>query len=152
MLRIYGNLLSNHIYGPITTTTGTVYSYTTKTSAFGKGLEGTQHIPSTSFMKALVFLLPINAALFKISLFAEASPRIGLVSDPLPLWVGTGHKTNHQFYILYTDVAELALSKCVETNEGKMKMYTNSIHPTSKEYLVTYHYDLLEECSSGSSR
>jgi len=31
-------------------------------------------------------------------LVAEASPRIGVVPpDPLPLWVGSGHKNNHQF-------------------------------------------------------
>jgi len=105
-----------------------------------------------SFIKALVFLLQIDAALKFHWLLKRARPRIGLVSDPLPLWVGTGHKSNHQFYVLYTDVAEIALSKCVEINKGKMEMYTNSIHPTSKEYQVTYHYDLLEECSSGSSR
>ena len=48
-------------------------------------------------------------------------------------------------YICYTDVAEVALSKCVETNEGKMEESTEEIHPTSEKYEVIYDYELLDE-------
>ena len=66
-----------------------------KDFSFWKRSWSTQHTPSHSFMKARV--VTTDKCCLKISLVAEASPRIGLVSDPLPLWVGTGQKTNHQF-------------------------------------------------------
>lgn len=41
----------------------------------------------------------------------------------------------------YTDVAEVVLSRCVETNERRMEESTEDIHP---KYLVTYDYELLD--------
>ena len=43
-----------------------------------------------------------------------------------------------------TDIAEVALSKCVNTNEGMQVEAVDEVFPYSEEYEVTYDYELLE--------
>lgn len=42
------------------------------------------------------------------------------------------------------DLAEVALSKCVHTNEGQQIRTVDEVYPYSEEYEVTYDYKLLE--------
>lgn len=51
----------------------------------------------------------------------------------------------------YTDIAEMVLSKCIETNEGRMEGSTEEIYPTSIKYQVTYDYELLDRVIPHSS-
>ena len=42
------------------------------------------------------------------------------------------------------DLAVVALTKCVHTNEGQQVRTVDEVFPYSEEYEVTYDYELLE--------
>ena len=44
-----------------------------------------------------------------------------------------------------TDVAEMCLSKCVETNEGELTSFMDKVRPTSDGYHVFFDYEVLEQ-------
>ena len=48
----------------------------------------------------------------------------------------------------YTDVAEMCLSKCVETNEGELTSFMEKVRPTSDAYDVSFDYEFLDPDSS----
>ena len=53
---------------------------------------------------------------------------------------------------IYTDVAEMSLSRCVKTNEGERTATMDKVRPSSEAFQVTYDYEFLQEVNSDSLR
>ena len=52
----------------------------------------------------------------------------------------------------HTDVAEMCLSRCVETNEDEQTSFMDKVRPSSESFQVTYDYDFLQEVNPDSLR
>ena len=52
----------------------------------------------------------------------------------------------------HTDVAEMCLSRCVETNEGDQTSFMDKVRPGSEAFQVTYDYEFLQEVNPDSLR
>ena len=52
----------------------------------------------------------------------------------------------------HTDVAEMCLSRFVETNEGDQTSFMDKIRPGSEAFQVTYDYEFLQEVNPDSLR